>query len=484
MAIETLKTLRRSIEDLIKAYQRLAGTEIKGTEWDKIKELEEKLKGVKEVVDITDFVSGNPSISRIDITNSSIESIQGKSSPTIPFIVIANNLNLFENGKKYEIIADFNILSAITPPYVQINLKNDTSNTYIYKSKEVPITERKVTAEFTYKERAGEVIKIVFEAGGNIDCEVEWKNIKIYRLETEYTEEQKKVDLRVLDEHVETARAYINAIRNKNGNITVPEAKEKDDAVNLQLLHDRVTIAINKLKEELIEALEKEKTERKVADETFIKVDELSDVINKSDFGIGFRNKDGYINLESRILLFGRKNLLVKTMLPIYFDINARVDELKNKSGVTIEAVKKEAKIIVEKYLIDLFKNGYIQWPGMPNPSEIFYFPGYRWAEVNYNGCFFRAKGGNAFPFDGGEQYDAIRNIWGYFSGSELFNNYESIECEGAFSMGKFTTPNADGSYTSRGSGKINFNASRVVPTANENRPRNRTIIIWKLEKI
>ena len=120
---ETLKTLRRSIEDLIKAYKRLAGTEIKGTEWDKIKDLEEKLKGVKEAVDFTDFVTGSPSISKVDITTSSIENIQGKSTPSIPFVLIASNLDIFEDGKQYSIVADFNVLSAITPPYVQINLK-------------------------------------------------------------------------------------------------------------------------------------------------------------------------------------------------------------------------------------------------------------------------------------------------------------------------------------------------------------------------
>ena len=372
MAIETLKTLRRSIEDLIKAYQRLAGTEIKGTEWDKIKELEEKLKGVKEVVDFTDFVSGSPSISRVDITNSSIENIQGKSSPTIPFVVIANNLNLFEDSKKYEIMADFNVLSAVTPPYVQINLKNDTSNTYIYKSKEVPITERKATAEFTYKERAGEVIKIVFEAGGNIDCEVEWKNIKIYRLETEYTEEQKKIALRVLNEHVETARAYINAIRNKNGNITVPEAKEKDDAVNLQLLHDRVTIAINKLKDELSEIIKKEETERKEADSTFVTNRELEFAILDSRHEIGFKNDGGNISLESEISLLNTKDLDAKVKLPIYFDINDRVDELKNKSGVTTDTVTSEAKKIVADILKEIFENGYIQAPDTQPPSIAF----------------------------------------------------------------------------------------------------------------
>ena len=149
------------------------------------------------------------------------------------------------------------------------------------------------------------------------------------------------------------------------------------------------------------------------------------------------------------------------------------------------ETLEKTLNDVIEKtntIIINLLKNGYIQWPGMPTPDSLFNFPGYRWTEVNYNGCFFRANGYGALSFNGGEQGDAIRNIEGYFSGSEIFHRYDS--CSGAFSVYNLESPCAVGNYDASGSGKVSFDASRVVPVSYENRPRNMTIIIWKLEKI
>ena len=135
--------------------------------------------------------------------------------------------------------------------------------------------------------------------------------------------------------------------------------------------------------------------------------------------------------------------------------------------------------------IIKLLENGYVQWPGMPRPDTLFNFPGYRWAEINYNGCFFRAKGSNANSFDGGEQGDAIRNITGAIEVITDRSNFESST--GAFHV---YSSSQYFSYTikairQKGHGTdIQFSASENVPTAEENRPRNRTIIIWKLEKI
>ena len=114
----------------------------------------------------------------------------------------------------------------------------------------------------------------------------------------------------------------------------------------------------------------------------------------------------------------------------------------------------------------------------MPTPEAAgLNFPGYRWAEVDYNGAFFRAKGSGALPFDGGEQYDAIRDIVGVFAQGASFY------AEGCFSTEQTASLGYDSGGTSP-SGFINFNASEVVPTADENRPRNRTIVIWQLQKI
>ena len=89
-----------------------------------------------------------------------------------------------------------------------------------------------------------------------------------------------------------------------------------------------------------------------------------------------------------------------------------------------LKAIKKIAKDYTDNMLIKIFQNGYIQWPGMPSPDKLFAFEGYRWAEVDYDGCFFRAKGRGANPFGGEEQGDAIRDIYGR-------NGFSSGYCPG-----------------------------------------------------
>lgn len=134
--------------------------------------------------------------------------------------------------------------------------------------------------------------------------------------------------------------------------------------------------------------------------------------------------------------------------------------------------------------LIEFFRyGGYIQWPGMPIPENVINFDGYRWAEVNYNGCFFRAKGAGALPFDGGEQGDAIRNLKGFFN---VFAKHWTSESQADGTLFKSSPGRWEGAtlpmeyYNSL----YDFDASRIVPTAEENRSRNRTFIIWQLKKI
>lgn len=141
-----------------------------------------------------------------------------------------------------------------------------------------------------------------------------------------------------------------------------------------------------------------------------------------------------------------------------------------------ITEYEKKSKSYTDSMLIKIFQNGYVQWPGMPTPDTLFTFEGYRWSEVDYDGCFFRAKGKDANPFDGDEQGDAIRNITGYFE------QFPLLAGGGCFTVAQTNLLAAgSGGWVS---GTVSFNASNVVPTAEENRPRNRTFIIWKLEKI
>lgn len=183
-------------------------------------------------------------------------------------------------------------------------------------------------------------------------------------------------------------------------------------------------------------------------------------------------------------------NLVAKTDTELKQKVSEAV--LKFESLIQEKEKNLETKLLekANTNVIKLLQNGYIQWPGMPSPDTIFDFPDYRWVEVDYNGCFFRAKGSGALPFNDGEQSDAIREIQGSFLSGRKVGTQEEKEfmqkhTKGCFSL-KF---NGRDRYVASSvhigtETHIVFNSSRSIPTAEENRPRNRTIIIWKLEKI
>ena len=156
-----------------------------------------------------------------------------------------------------------------------------------------------------------------------------------------------------------------------------------------------------------------------------------------------------------------------------------------------------DAKRYSNELLAKIFQNGYIQWPGMPSPLEIsaLQFEGYSWYEINYSGSFFRAKGrsaksfspkkitkeqikNGAYIFQNDEQGDAMRELEGTFGGDDSHFDHLS----GVFkpkSHIKDLTTQAD----ENDGWLIQFRASYQSPTAEENRPRNLTFVIWALVK-
>ena len=89
----------------------------------------------------------------------------------------------------------------------------------------------------------------------------------------------------------------------------------------------------------------------------------------------------------------------------------------------------------------------------------------------DYRGVFLRGLGGNSANL-GELQGDAIRNIIGNFG---YFNDAYGRTYNGAFVLVNSGGPG----HAQSGAGykwTINFDASRVVPTANENRPVNKAI--------
>ena len=108
-------------------------------------------------------------------------------------------------------------------------------------------------------------------------------------------------------------------------------------------------------------------------------------------------------------------------------------------------------------------------WPARRVYPELFALMGGK--TPDYTGLFLRGVGGNSAAL-GVQQGDAIRNITGEF-GAKAVGMWRT-ETSGVFA----TSGTGGGSHDSNGWGTQNFqfDASRVVPTAEENRPVNQAV--------
>lgn len=197
-------------------------------------------------------------------------------------------------------------------------------------------------------------------------------------------------------------------------------------------------------------------------------------------------NLYNYWNYDTGELRAGKKDNYIK-LNPDAGKLNLegikipQVEQDINRATLTLDEKIKQIDKKLDENIIKLFSHGYIQWPGEPAPNTIYSFDGYEWEKIDYDGCFFRAEGKDALPFDGGEQGDAIRNITasaGFDAGNRInwsagaFAHTDTGSAQSWSNSNKWTTQT------------LGFDASRVVPTAEENRPRNRTIVIWRLKKL
>lgn len=115
----------------------------------------------------------------------------------------------------------------------------------------------------------------------------------------------------------------------------------------------------------------------------------------------------------------------------------------------------------------------YIQFPGTSSPETLY---GGSWVKMFSNeSIFFRTEGSLATGFNGGIQGDAIRNMTGKagFGATGGGRGHAS----GVFRQQYYRASERGGNPNGT---LISFDASRVVPTSNENRPRNRTIRVWR----
>lgn len=125
----------------------------------------------------------------------------------------------------------------------------------------------------------------------------------------------------------------------------------------------------------------------------------------------------------------------------------------------------------------------YTQYPQTKSPNDLFPFT--KWELVDFDGAFFRAEGTNANEFiENGDikyQDDAMQKITGTVGG---FLSIGPINTHsGAFKENKNNWPFAFLPGTgSLGAAQYTttFDSSEVVRTADETRPKNLTIRIWK----
>ena len=89
----------------------------------------------------------------------------------------------------------------------------------------------------------------------------------------------------------------------------------------------------------------------------------------------------------------------------------------------------------------------------------------------DYRGLFLRGLGGNSAGL-GVTQGDAIRNITGTF-----YDHHSQLSGGGGvFGSGGHTGGTESFGSGAQGNWYVDFNAARVVPTANENRPVNQAV--------
>lgn len=138
----------------------------------------------------------------------------------------------------------------------------------------------------------------------------------------------------------------------------------------------------------------------------------------------------------------------------------------------------------------------YTQYPQQKSPQEL--FPNTTWEEVNYDGAFFRASGGNAAAFNGGKQGQSIQSHGHSFSWSGSHSHsvtdpghshtYELGEDDGGSGQGGERTRRHWGTvYTDSAETGISINSATVSISGttgsaggDETRPANYTIRIWK----
>lgn len=292
------------------------------------------------------------------------------------------------------------------------------------------------------------------------------------------TDTQKQDAEQSFTAHMQKTDAYHNVLRNQNGSIIVPEAQTDYEAANRITVADIVNARIASLIDNAPEELDTLK--------------ELADALKNNQSGIASINTA----LTNRYTKQEADKKFVMKEPGKGLSSNDYTNEEKQKlASINLEGeglattlfVQEHVKTKLHTCLFNYFKNThYIQYPNKPNPEQIPLlkdviesFPDYRWAVVDYHGCFFRAVGGNASVFNSGIQAESLPNIMGSFA----------VYSGGITSVNGVFTKNNYGSYWYSG-GSANYSNTAYFEASHSNpiygrsshvTPENHTIKYWQI---
>lgn len=260
MAVDTLKDVRKALEDLTTSYHTLLeeGNKRGGD----VSTLKEKLKAFRALLDVKDFLDGEPplDVEKKDLSPASFENLEGKCKIGSPFVLDVNDVEGVKNGDNCLISADVVFAGDVesSPLKVEIKQMNKTTGEVLASSKQVPITQGKCELSFVFIKKDDEPFNFEFSLSGALEGDCKWKSVKIFLLTPQFSSEQKEKATKALKESVSKIAPFCNAIRNERGSISLPIAQDKCDAVCLEQLDSKLTV----LKEEL--AVLKNETEKSI----------------------------------------------------------------------------------------------------------------------------------------------------------------------------------------------------------------------------
>ncbi len=152
--------------------------------------------------------------------------------------------------------------------------------------------------------------------------------------------------------------------------------------------------------------------------------------------------------------------------------LNTEIAKAKTEARNAVAQAKTEAQNAITQAKKDVLNSAipigfiYTQFPNQPTPQQL-WGNTMTWQNISsdYAGCFFRAEGTNANPFEGGKQLDAVRDHRHDTDVTEYWRSGSWI-AKASSGWGERQT--------------TTYGISNSRDRANENRPINYTVRIWK----